>query len=134
MPRNTTVHPVSPGAGGMLITYDNPRDFRGLALASAVAPPVLLTVTPKLGASGASRLTSAGMAAMVAAVASHIAGLSTANRDAISSGLPGGLSVTVTPVLVTVPCHAAGVDTLAAALQTVLSTGANVAVLSATTV
>lgn len=126
MPKTPTMHPTSPGAGGMLITYERATDFRGNLLASAIAPAVLLTVTPKLGASGAARLTSAGMVAMVAAVNTHIAGLSAANRDAIAGGLPGGLTCHVAPGLVAIPCHAAGVDTLAAALQAVLSVGANV--------
>lgn len=129
MPKTNTIHPVSPGAGGMLITFENATDFRGLPLATAVAVPVLVTVTPKIGANGASQLTAAGMVAMYAAINTHMAGLSAANRDAIATQLPGGLSSVITPKLVQVPCHSAGVATLAAALQVVLSTGANVQVL-----
>ena len=130
MPKTDTVHPTSPGANGMEIIYQNALDFRGQGLASAIAPPVLLTVRPKLGAASPARLSSVGMVAMVAAVNTHIAGLSAANRDAIATQLPGGLTCHIEPGLITVPCHAAGIATLAAALQAVLATGANVVTLT----
>lgn len=130
MPKTITPHPTSPGTGGMLITFEKATDFNGRDINAAIAPPVLLTVSPKTGATGTSRLTSAGMVAMVGAVNTHISGLSAANRDLIAGQLPGGLSVTITPTLVTVPSHASGVTTLAAALQAVLAVGANVAVIS----
>lgn len=127
MPITKTTHAVSPGAGGMLITWDRPTDFRGMELPTATARPAMMRVEPKTGASGASQLTAAGMVAMYAAVNTHMAGLSATNRDAIATQLPGGLSCVVTPRLVEVPCHAAGVTALAAALQAVLAVGANVA-------
>jgi hypothetical protein len=126
MPITKTIHPVSPGAGGMLITLDKPLDFMGRDLPSTTAPPQRLRIEPKTGANGASQLTAAGMVAMVTAINTHFTGLSATNRDDIATRLPGGLSVTVTPRLIEVPCHAAGVNTLAAALQAVLNTGANV--------
>jgi hypothetical protein len=127
MPITKTPHSASPGAGGMLITWDRPTDFNGRELATAIARPAMLRIEPKLGASGASRLTAAGMVAMVGAINTHLAGLSATNRDAIATQLPGGLSTVVRPDLVEVPCHAAGITTLAAALQAVLAVGANVA-------
>lgn len=127
MPITKTVHAVSPGAGGMLITWDRPTDFRGMELPTAIARPALLRIEPKTGASGASRLTAAGMVAMYGAINTHMAGLSATNRDAIANQLPNGLSCIVRPDYVEVPCHAAGVTTLAAALQAVLAVGANVA-------
>lgn len=123
MPKTDTTHPTSPGAGGMLITFDKPTDFRGN---DYTADATLVTVKPKLGASGASRLTPAGMVAMVTAVNTHMTGLSATNRDLIAGRLAGGLSTTITPQLITVPCHTSGVATLAAALQAVLAVGANV--------
>lgn len=132
MPITKTQHAVSPGAGGMMITWDRPTDFNGRELNTAIARPALLRVEPKLGASGAAQLTAAGMVAMYGAINTHMAGLSATNRDAIATQLPGGLSSTVTPRLVEVPCHAAGVTTLAAALQAVLAVGANVAVIPGT--
>lgn len=127
MPITKTTHPTSPGAGGMLITWDRPLDFRGLELPTATARPALVRVEPKIGASGASRLTAAGMVAMYGAINTHMSGLSATNRDEIANRLPGGLSCIVRPDYVEVPCHAAGVTTLAAALQAVLAVGANVA-------
>ena len=127
MPITKTTHGTSPGAGGMLITWDRPTDFMGRELATAIARPAVLRVEPKTGASGASQLTAAGMVAMYGAINTHMSGLSATNRDAIATQLPGGLSCVVTPRLVEVPCHAAGVTTLAAALQAVLAVGANVA-------
>lgn len=126
MPITDTLHATSPGAGGMAIRYGKPLDFNGRDLPSATAPPQKLRVEPKLGASGAAQLTSAGMVAMYAAINTHMAALSATNRDDIHTRLPGGLSCVVTPRLVEVPCHAGGVATLAAALQVVLNTGANV--------
>lgn len=127
MPITKTQHAVSPGTGGMLITWDRPTDFRGMELPSTIAVPARLRVEPKLGASGTAQLTAAGMVAVYGAINTHMAGLSATNRDAIATQLPGGLSCIVTPRLVEVPCHAAGVTALAAALQAVLAVGANVA-------
>lgn len=127
MPITKTTHGASPGAGGMLITWDRPTDFNGRELPTATARPALLRIEPKLGANGAARLTPTGMVAMYGAINTYMAGLSAANRDAIATQLPGGLSCVVTPGLVEVPCHAAGVTALAAALQAVLAVGANVA-------
>lgn len=127
MPVTKTPHAVSPGTGGMLITWDRPTDFMGRELPAAIARPALLRVEPKTGANGAARLTPAGMVAMYGAINTHMAGLSATNRDAIATQLPGGLSCVITNSLVEVPCHAAGVTTLAAALQVVLGVGANVA-------
>lgn len=126
MPITKTPHATSPGAGGMLITWDRPTDFRGMELPTAISRPALVRIEPKTGASGASRLTAAGMVAMYGAVNTHMSGLSATNRDAIAQQLPGGLSCIVRPDYVEVPCHAAGVTTLAAALQAVLAVGANV--------
>lgn len=127
MPITKTTHGTSPGAGGMLITWDRPTDFNGRELPTAIAVPVRLRIEPKTGANGASQLTAAGMVAMYGAINTHMAGLSATNRDAIATQLPHGLSCVVTPRLVEVPCHAAGVSALAAALQAVLAVGANVA-------
>ncbi len=49
MPITKTTHPVSPGTGGMLITWDRPTDFRGMELPTAIAVPVRVRVEPKTG-------------------------------------------------------------------------------------
>lgn len=113
--------------GGMQITWPNPTGPNGLAPAAALAPPVLLSVTPAYGAAGAAQLTAAGVVAMLAAVNTACAAYSDATDAAIYNGQPdGGYTITVSPRLVQVPCAYANVATLTAALAAVLAVGANV--------
>jgi hypothetical protein len=113
-------------AGGMRITWPAPTGPDGTPPAAAVAPPVAVSVSPQYGVSNTSQLSALGVQAMTAAVNTYIAGLSAAQLTAIAGAQPdGGLSITVTPRLVTVPCLYINVSAVVTLLGGVVSVGAN---------
>lgn len=120
----------TPANNGMTIVQNQPTNHLGQALDATL--PSLVSVVPTVNGHVNSatsnvapgRLSRAGMIAMLAAVNTYLSGLSTATLDAMY-GTPG-LSVSITPTLVQVPCAPAGAATLAASIATVLSTGGNV--------
>lgn len=127
---NTTKRAETPNNCQMTIAHQLPVDHTGRAVDTTV--PTVVSVVPTVnGHFGASsvqpgKLSRAGLIAMLAAVNTYLSGLSAAQQDQINTQIPGGLQVTITPTLVQVPCAAAGVGTLSAAIATVLSTGGNV--------
>lgn len=122
--RTTTVLNTT---GGMQISWPAPTGPNGAVPAAALAPPVLLSITPAYGATGAKQLTAAGIVAMLAAINTACAAYSDATDAAIYNGQPdGGYTIVVSPRLVQVPCAYANVGTLTTTLAAVLNTGANV--------
>lgn len=118
-------------AGGMVIAWGQPLDFAGNDISGNVCSTVI--VRPVIGgtlgqtASQAPfQLTRAGIAATVAALDTFLAGLTAAQLDLINTQAPGGFVVSVSARAVSCPVPPGGVATLATALATVLSTGANV--------
>lgn len=116
-------------AGGMQVSYDKPYNPNGVAIPAATAPPSMVVVTPAYGAANAAQLTAAGLVAMTAAANTYVAALSATDYGLINTQYPGGLSVLVSCKQVAIPALGSGVAALAAALATVLGTGANVVVL-----
>lgn len=126
MSRVLTRHPTSPGSNGVAVSYYKVFDgTTGLEVAPGAATPTAVTMAPAYGAAGAARLSPAGIVAALAAAATEVLALSAANRVLIAGQVPGGLAITVTDELVSVPCLYSGVATLAAALATVTATEAN---------
>lgn len=119
--------------GGMVITYDRPYGPQAAtgAIPIATAPPSMVTVGPAYGATGAAKLTTAGIVAMTAAVNTYVAALSAADSASINNQYAGGLAITIAPMCVKVPAVATGVAALVAALAAVLAVGANVQVIAA---
>jgi hypothetical protein len=124
----------TPAGVGMVILHNLPYDPSGKPLDGSLVSQ--LTVTPALsghpGVTGQvtpKKLSRAGFITMLAAINTYLSGLTAAQQDAINTQIPGGLSVTITPTLVQVPCAASGVATLSASMATVLSTGGNLTAL-----
>lgn len=113
--------------GGMQISWPAPTGPNGASPVAALAPPVLISVTPAYGAAGASQLTARGVVTMLACFNTEVGNYSDATDAAIYSAQPdGGYHVLVTPRLAQVPCAYADVDTLVDAIVIVLEIAANV--------
>lgn len=118
-------------AGGMVIGWNQPLDFAGNDVSAnfcstVIVQPVSANTLGQTASQAPYKLTRAGIAAMVAALDTYLGGLTGAQLDYMYGAAPGGLAVSVSATRVTCPVPPGGVATLATALATVLSTGANV--------
>jgi hypothetical protein len=126
--RTMTTVAATPGQNGMKVQYLRATDPDGVEIVGSVATYV--AVVPAYGVAGAARFSRAGIVAALAAANTSVAALSAANADLINESLPGGLAIEVGTWCVRVPCLQSGVAALAATLNTLLGTAANVVVLT----
>lgn len=110
------------GAGGMLIQYDKRTSYTG---AEDTSTPTTIYITPAYGASGAARLTGAGVVAVTDAADTYLGALSAANVTLINDSVGGGLAVKVSQYLTSITILRGDLTTFSATLQALL-TGGNV--------